>query len=88
LVLKVWHFERLCDPEETIARSVKFSHEEELLAAMAADYAVSANRNHAINEKKAQLLSWALFLLIASLILFAGTSLLLNLHLTYGKVTP
>ena len=88
LVLKVWHFERLCDPEETVARSVKFFQEEELLASMAADYAVSANRNHAINEKKAQLLSWALFLLISSLILFAGASLLLNLFPTHGRATP
>lgn len=73
LVLKIWRFERLCDPKDTALKSISLGSENQLLSLITADYTVAANRNYLINEKKARLLSRALFCLISALLIFATT---------------
>ncbi len=70
LVVKMWNRERLCDPEHFIAKSASMDTVNSLLSTIIADYAVSANRNHSVNEKKARLLSRALYTFLASVLSF------------------
>ena len=70
LVLKVWRFERLCDPEHLVVRTAIMESEMDLLSSMVADYAVAANRNYEVNERKAKLLSYGLLFLMCAVLLF------------------
>jgi hypothetical protein len=70
LVLKVWQFERLCDPEQLVVKAVTMEGEPALLSTMIADFAIAANRNYEVNEKKARLLSYGLLALICALLSF------------------
>lgn len=78
LVLKVWKFERLCNPKQTALKSVFIETENKMLSVIIADYVIAANRNYEINEKKAKLLSKALFSLVGGLILFSISWFILN----------
>ncbi len=78
LVLKMWKWERLCDPRQLAIRAMTMPGESHLLSAMVADYVVAANRNHGINEQKARLLSKALFSFIFSFVMFLSTWALLR----------
>lgn len=75
LVLKVWKFERLCDPKERAINSVFTKNPNKILSIIISDYIVAANRNYEINEKKAKLLSKAVFSLLSGLILLLLTGL-------------
>jgi hypothetical protein len=69
----MWQRERLCDPQDFLWIAVGLFDENRLLSAIIADYAVTTCRNHEINQKKAYLLSNALILFIAAIIIFAIT---------------
>ena len=86
LVVKMWDRERLCDPESFVTKSASMETINTLLSSVIADYAVAANRNHNINEKKALLLSRALYSFLTSVLIFSITYILLIL-LTNGDVT-
>lgn len=73
LVYKVRNFEWLCDPEKRIPESAE-KDEHSVLDTIIADYVITANRNHEINDKKAKWLSKAIFSLLIGLI-FLGLSL-------------
>lgn len=78
LILKTWKFERPSDPKITTLKSVCMENENELLSSIIADYIIACNRNHAINDKKAKLLSYALFSLITGMIFFIVSLLIFN----------
>ena len=71
LVVKMWNRERLCDPEYFVTKAASMETINSLLSDIIADYAVAANRNHTVNEKKALFLSRALYLFLASLLVFS-----------------
>lgn len=70
-VLKIWKFERVCDPRDIVTRSLLWESENELISVIIADYSTAANRNHEINDRKSKLLSKALFSLVVGLAAFA-----------------
>lgn len=72
LVLKMWKWERLCDPQQFVFRAMTMSSHSRLLSAIVADYVVAGNRNHKINEQKARLLSKALISFISSFVMFVS----------------
>ena len=77
-VYRVQRFERLSDPREMSIRAMSMNTKSEILSAIIADYAVATNRNHEINEGKADDLSRALGLLLAALMVFIATLFCLN----------
>lgn len=81
LVLKVWRFERLCDPQQVVMKSVRMESDTQLLLDMIADFAVAANRNYQVNEKKAKLLSYGLLTLMSGFILLGASWFLVKLEL-------
>ena len=85
VTIKIWTRERLCDPEIMIDNASSIECEEKLLSMISADYAVSANRNYNVNEKKAKSLSRALFCLFSAVFVFVSMGMILQLaFLFYG----
>jgi hypothetical protein len=71
LVYRVRNFEWLCNPEKRALESIDMKNENEFISSMIADYTIAANRNHEINDKKACLLSKAIFTLLTGIIFLA-----------------
>lgn len=69
-ILKVWRYERLCNPKIFALRSSVMGNEIEVLREIIYHYAVASNRNHKINDEKSDLLSYAFYFLIPGLFLF------------------
>jgi hypothetical protein len=84
-VYKVQRFERLTDPKIATVRAMSMRTKSELLSSIIADYAVATNRNHEINERKAEDLSRALILLLGALISFITSLVCLNVLVLWGK---
>ena len=77
-VYKVRKFERLSDPKRMAEKTMSMKTESDLLCAIIADYTVATNRNHEINDKKVRHLSYALLSLLAAVILFIISLLILS----------
>ena len=86
LVVKMWKRERPSDPESLVTKSASMESINTLLSTIIADYAVAANRNHNVNEQKALLLCKALYLFLASLLIFSIAYILI-ISLTNGGCT-
>ncbi len=78
LVLKVWRFERLTDPEQTAIKAIFVESEQELISYIISDYVVACNRNHKVIEKKAKYLSHGLRFLLLGLVLFVTSLFIVN----------
>lgn len=70
LVNKMWNRERLNDPEKLLSSMGQFSTENMIIAKIMADYAISSNRNHQINDSKALLLRYSLFSFMVTIFSF------------------
>lgn len=69
LVLKVWFYDRLCDPIERFEETLTMRDELEVLSKSISDFAVAVSRNNRINNKRAEYLTWGLNCLIAGTLL-------------------
>lgn len=71
LVMKVWSYDRLCDPIERFQDTLRMKNELEVLSKSISDFAVATSRNNRINNKRAGYLARGLnFLLIGTLLSF------------------
>ena len=74
LVLKVWSYDRLCDPVERFTETLTMKNELEVLSKSISDFAVAVSRNNRINNKRAEYLTRGLnYLLIGTLFSIAAT---------------
>ncbi len=79
LVLKVWFYERLCDPIERFKETLTMKDEIEVLSKSISDLAVATSRNNLINNKRAEYLTWGLNSLIIGAVLSIIAIFTLNL---------
>lgn len=79
LVLKVWSYDRLCDPIERLKSTLSMKNELEVLSKSINDFAVSISRNNRINNKRAEYLTQGLNFLLAGSIFSIFAAFLLNL---------
>ena len=77
-VLKMWTYERLCDPKAMAVRSVFLEDNRKILSSMISDYVVACNVNHHINNQKSTLLTRALSMLIIGLIMLVTSVFILK----------
>ena len=77
-VLKVWSYDRLCNPDDRIVETANMNGEIEVLSKSICDFAVATSRNNAINNKRAQYLSYALGFLLIGTVLSLITAATLN----------
>lgn len=81
LVLKVWFYDRLCDPIERFKETLTMSDEVEVLSKSISDFAVAISRNNRINNKRAEYLTRGLNCLLVGTFLSIITIFILNLIL-------
>ena len=79
LVLKVWRYDRLCDPLRRFAETLTMEDELEVLSKCILDLAVATSRNNHINNKRAEYLTRGLKCLLAGTLLSIVTIFTLNL---------
>lgn len=79
LVMKVWSYDRLCDPVERFRETLTMKDELEVLSKSMSDFAVSISRNNRINNKRAEYLTRALNFLLAGTLLSLVTAFILNI---------
>jgi len=79
LVLKVWFYERLCDPIERFKDTLTMKDEVEVLSKAISDFAVAISRNNLINNKRAEYLTRGLNCLLVGTFLSIITIFILNL---------
>ena len=79
LVLKVWFYERLCDPIERFKDTLTMRDEVEVLSKAISDFAVAISRNNRINNKRAEYLTRGLNCLLVGTFLSIITIFILNL---------
>ncbi len=79
LVLKVWLYERLCDPIERFQETLTMSDEVEVLSKALSDFAIAISRNNHINNKRAEYLTRGLYCLLVGTFLSIITIFILNL---------
>lgn len=79
LVLKVWSYERLCNPIERFKETILMTKEYEVISKCLSDFAITVNRNNQINNTRARYLSFALAFLLAGLLFSIITATSLNL---------
>jgi hypothetical protein len=73
----VLDFEWLCNPKKRISKLAE-NEEHVVLDTIIADFVVTANRNHELNDKKAKWLAKAIFFLLMGLILWAVSIVTFN----------
>lgn len=78
LVLKVWSYDRLCNPVNRLKDTIYMTDEIEVLSKSISDFAVATSRNNEINNKRAQFLSYALGFLLIGTVLALITATTLN----------
>lgn len=79
LVLKVWFYERLCDPIERFEETITMKDELEVLSKSICDFAVAISRNNSINNKRAEYLTRSLNCLLIGTLLSILAIFILNL---------
>jgi hypothetical protein len=79
LVLKVWFYDRLCDPIERFKETLIMRDEIEVLSKSISDLAVATSRNNLINNKRAEYLARGLNCLIIGAMLSIIVIFILNL---------
>jgi hypothetical protein len=77
-VLKVWSYDRLCNPDERLLETARMTSETEVLSKSICDFAVATSRNNAINNKRARYLSYALGCLLIGTVLSLISATTLN----------
>jgi len=77
-VLKMWPFERLCNPRAMAVRSVFLENNKKFMESMISDYVTTCNINHEINNQKSTLLTRALSMLIIGLIMLVTSVFVLK----------
>lgn len=80
LVLKVWFYERLCDPIERFQETLIMKDEIEVLSKSISDFAVAISRNNQINNKRSEYLTHGLNYLLAGTFLSIITLFFLNFN--------
>ena len=78
-VMKVWSYDRLCDPIERLGQTLLMKDEIEVLSKSIADFAVATDRNNHVNNKRAEYLTRGLKCLVFGTLLSIITSFVLNL---------
>jgi len=78
LVLKVWLYERLCDPIHRLRDTVLMSDEIEVFSKSLCDFAIATERNYKINNKRTKYLSYAIGFLLFGTISTLITVTILN----------
>jgi hypothetical protein len=78
LVLKVWSYERLCNPTERFKETISMTNQLEVLSKCLSDFAIVTSRNNKINNKRAKYLSYALAFLLAGSLFALVTSTIIN----------
>lgn len=81
LVLKVWFYDRLCDPIERFEETLIMRTELEVLSKSMCDFAVATSRNNLINNQRAEYLTRGLNCLIIGAVLSIIAIFTLNLIL-------
>ncbi len=79
LVLKVWSYDRLCDPIERFKETLGMKNELEVLSKSISDFAIAISRNNRINNARAEYLTRGLNYLLAGSILAIVAAFTLNL---------
>lgn len=80
-VMKVWSYDRLCDPIERFKETLSMKMEEEVLSKILSDFTIATNRNNVINNMRAKRLSLALNWLLSGTILSIFSAVILNVIL-------
>jgi hypothetical protein len=78
-VMKVWSYDRLCDPVERFEETLTMKDELEVLSKSISDLAVSTSRNNRINNKRAEYLARALNCLLVGTFLSLITTFILDI---------
>lgn len=78
LVLKIWSYDRLCNPAIRFKDTLYMKDEIEVLSKCISDFAVATSRNNEINNKRARFLSFGLVFLITGTILSLLTAFILR----------
>ncbi len=78
LVLKVWDYERLCDPSRRLIEMIEMKSEADALSKSISDFVVATGTNFEVNNRRAKCLSLALVCLISGLLLSLLTLAYLN----------
>lgn len=84
LVMKVWSYDRLCNPVERFRDTLYMNNEIEVLSKSISDFAVATHRNNEINNKRARYLSYALGFLLIGMVLALITATTLNFIIQGG----
>lgn len=79
LVLKVWSYDRLCDPIERFKETLTMKNELEVLSKSISDIAVATSRNNRINNMRARYLTLGLKYLLIGTFLSIITTFVLSL---------
>lgn len=79
LVLKVWFYDRLCDPIDRFEETLTMRAELEVLSKSICDFAVATSRNNLINNQRAEYLTRGINCLIIGAVLSIITIFTLNL---------
>ena len=79
LVLKVWFYDRLCDPMERFVETLAMRDELEVISKSITDFAVATSRNNRINNERAEYLARGLNCLLIGTLLSIITIFTLNL---------
>jgi hypothetical protein len=78
-VLKVWYYDRLCDPIERFRETLSMEDELQVLSKSICDFAVATGRNNRINNMRATYLARGLNCLLTGLLLSLIALFTLNL---------
>lgn len=79
LVLKVWFYDRLCDPIERFQETLAMQDEVEVLSKSISDFAVATSRNNRINNRRAEYLTLGFSCLLIGTLLSIIAIFTLNL---------
>jgi len=85
-VMKVWSYDRLCDPIERFTETLIMKSEIEVLSKILSDLSIATNRNNIINNMRARRLTLALGWLLSGTILSIICAVTLNLILNMKGV--
>lgn len=78
LVLKVWSYDRLCDPLERFEDMILIQDECEIYSKAICDFAIATSRNNLINNKRAEYLARGLACLLVGTLLSIIAAFTLN----------
>ncbi len=78
-VMKIWLYDRLCDPIVRLGQTLLMEDELEVLSKSISDFAVATDRNNRVNNQRATYLGRGLNCLVVGTLLSIITSFILNI---------